>query len=244
MCVSVFIMILNVVCYAVPFAFTRTPITIIMLLGFGFGIPACGYFGAKERSKTLIGAFWCCNGCNLALLILLLIATSILLAIFAVALQFLPAYADCCDQFRACDWNATATGTGADGCTSCAVNATDAPIVYMVGSDMCAPEGGGPAPPSAFAYLAATAQGTDVADFDDASASGSGGEGQTAICLGRAECRVIDYIKDWRVTRPVVGIFLGLFIVLMIPTVRHPRCPHQATVGLKSLFSDRDDLSW
>ena len=109
---------------------------------------------------------------------------------------------------------------------------------------ICAlPKAAGP-PPSAFAYLAATAQGTDVADFDDASASGSGGEGQTAICLGRAECRVIDYIKDWRVTRPVVGIFLGLFIVLMIPTVRHPRCPHQATVGLKSLFSDRDDLSW
>ena len=231
MCVSIFIMILNVLCYAVPFAFTRTPMTIILLLGFGFGIPGCGYFGAKERSKTLIGAFWCCNSCNLAILIVLLIFTSMILAYLAVILQFLPALSNCCDQFRACDWNATATnGTGAGGCTSCAVNATNVPSAYMVGSDMCDSQGGGPAPPSTFAYLAATAQGTDVADVDDASGSG----GENIVCLGMTECRLIDYIKDWRVTRPVLGLFLALFIVLMIPSVRHS--PHQDTVGLKPLL--------
>lgn len=217
-CVSVFIMILNVICYAVPFALTKTPTTIIMLLGFGFGIPACGYFGARNRSKALVGCFWCCNGCNLAILIALLIISSIFLALFAFILQFLPGYGDCCNQFSACDWNATST---AAGCQSCAINQTDAPVVYMEGSDMCAARGGEPTPPSAFAYLVARAQGTEEDVYLSAADSGSGEE--ETVCLNQASCQIVDRIKDWRVTRPIVGIFLALFIVLMIPTVSpHP----------------------
>ncbi len=221
-CVSAFIFILNAICYAVPFAYTRTPMTMVMLLGFGFGIPACGYFGAKNRSKSLLGCFWCCNGCNLVILIALLIVASIGLAIFAVFLEFLPNYGDCCEQFRACGWDATNT-TGAAGCDTCAQNRTDMPIVYMEGSDMCTSQNGEPVPPTTFeyAYVAATAQGSmDTEMYLDDDASGSG-NGMEAICLSQADCRVIDSIKGWRVTRPVVGIFLALFIVLMIPTVSY-----------------------
>ncbi len=219
-CVSAFILILNVICYAVPFAFTKTPMSMVMLLGFGFGIPACGYLGAKNRSKSLLGCFWCCNACNLAILIALLIASSILLAIFAVFLEFLPDFSDCCDQFRSCGWDASSNSTRA--CETCARNQTGMPIVYMEGSDMCTSQNGEPVAPTAFAYVSATAQGSDNRDvyLADDSASGSG-DGDDAVCLGDSECRVLDFIKGWKVTRPVVGIFLALFIVLMIPTVRH-----------------------
>lgn len=41
-----------------------------MYIGAGAGVvlallvPACGYFGAKERNTTLLQCFWCCNACG------------------------------------------------------------------------------------------------------------------------------------------------------------------------------------
>jgi len=41
---------------------------LVLLVGLGFAgcIPACGYLGAKQRSKPLLGLFTCCNGCAMA----------------------------------------------------------------------------------------------------------------------------------------------------------------------------------
>merc|ERR1719240_129581 len=30
-------------------------------------VPACGYFGAKQRSRPLLGLFTCCNGCAMCI---------------------------------------------------------------------------------------------------------------------------------------------------------------------------------
>lgn len=68
-CISIFIFFLNIIAYAVPFAFTRNAFSLLMMIGFALCIPGCGYGGAKYRSKSLVGCFWCCNLCNLILLV-------------------------------------------------------------------------------------------------------------------------------------------------------------------------------
>ena len=214
-------MIFNVVCYAVPFALTRHPVTILSLFGFGFGIPACGYFGARNRSKPLVGCFWCCNICNLAILIVLLVLCSLLLGVFGLLLDNLPDYARCCAQFRACDWDVNATA--ALGCHECLVNQTDAPVVYMAGTEMCLGRGDEPPPPTAFQHFISTAQGDDLVGVSDAADESGSGSDIKHLCFDEQECRVLDFVKGWRVTPAVVGIFLALFVALMVPTV-HNRC--------------------
>lgn len=215
-CASVFIMLLNIVCYAVPFALTKFPLSMLALLGFGLGVPACGYFGARNRSKPLLGCFWCMNCCNLVTLIILLCISGVFLAMFRPLLEELPAYADCCDQFRNCDWNASAVG-----CSSCIVNNADAPVTYM--QERCDADGIEPAASSTFQSFVATSRGTeDYSDMEfDASGSGSSADEQKSLCLGRRECQIIVYIRHWRVTGTVVGVFLTLFILLMLPTVSY-----------------------
>ena len=39
--------------------------TFFVNIGFGLLIPLCGYFGARDKNKTLLTCFWCCNLCTL-----------------------------------------------------------------------------------------------------------------------------------------------------------------------------------
>lgn len=77
--------------------------------------PACGYFGAKNRSKPLLSCFACCNG-TWAVLSLLAVAASLFLSLhshsFLAGEDYIHGMASCCKgKLSDCDFAMT------DSCT-------------------------------------------------------------------------------------------------------------------------------
>jgi len=70
-----------------------------------FCVPACGYFGAKNKNKELLCAFWSCNAlsvcCGTTLIIVLLLVGTLFGSI--IKLGFADSEA-CCKQLQACNF--------------------------------------------------------------------------------------------------------------------------------------------
>ena len=105
LCSCAYILLVNGVGYGLQIALARTVGTIVLAAIFALAVPACGYFGAKQRSKPLVACFWCCNVCNLLGLLAVAALLSLLLAnANNLIFEFIDPINDCCSQFEGCDW--------------------------------------------------------------------------------------------------------------------------------------------
>lgn len=158
-------------------------------------VPACGYFGAKQRSKPLLGAFWCCNGCNACVMTTYIICVWIVMKAVHAKLPVggeeetiqqlinnaLPDMQTCCKELTTCDFSPT-------DCTGCNVKSLDT-IMYPIGAPLC-PD-------------------TD----DDGSADGNGG----AFCVDSNTCTGIEIVPDsFKLSD---GIFYAVIAFLMLSCV-------------------------
>ena len=136
------------------YSFIGLPITTIVSfvvgLAFALLVPACGYFGAKNRSKGLLGCFTCCSCLNMFKNVLYIVGFGLIFSLLHVTL---PCHNDdpqdtagchdliwygenaleesqaCCKTFADCKFDA-------ESCTSCAlplVNIT----MYVEGDAHC-----------------------------------------------------------------------------------------------------------
>ena len=80
--IAAFMMLWTVVSQAYMFSLVHSLGGLLSGLAFGGCVPACGYFGAKQRSKPLVGLFTCCNCCAMLSLGSYIVLTFIALAVF------------------------------------------------------------------------------------------------------------------------------------------------------------------
>jgi len=157
------------------FVYTRDVQVLLVGLCFAGCVPACGYFGAKERSKPLLGLFTCCNGCAMCmfpiLIAVMFVAVSVLNAKFTIGTEreslmeainnALPEMKTCCKEMADADFAVDFHG--------CHVAALDADV-YPVGSAFCPSE--------------------------DDPADGSSSAASNAFCLQPNDCTGIEKIAS------------------------------------------------
>jgi hypothetical protein len=69
----------------------------------GFLVPACGYFGAKNKDKNLLCAFWGCNACSLCCSITSIIGIVFVATVFGAFMSAgIAPIQDCCKELEAC----------------------------------------------------------------------------------------------------------------------------------------------
>eukprot|EP01051_Picozoa_sp_SAG22_P008169 SAG22_NODE_607_length_8603_cov_4.554327_9_plen_354_part_00 len=86
----------------------------LITIGCALCVPACGYFGAKNKNKELLCAFWGCNGLSVCCTITMAVTLLFVGAILGVAFKAVMALGDvakqCCPTLGVCAF-------AADGCT-------------------------------------------------------------------------------------------------------------------------------
>lgn len=183
-------------------------------LGFAGCVPACGYFGAKQRSKPLVGLFTCCNCCGMIgmgfYIVLAIIALSIFNTSFDIAGEHqtlkhlintaLPEMQVCCKQLQACDF--------ALSCEGCHIAAFDGEMLPL-GSAGCAQDDGssaGAPVTSADVFFSGEAA---VVSSDGSSAADGGN-----FCVDSNTCQAITNVSSTFTFSN--GMFYGLIVVLVL----------------------------
>ena len=92
-----------VIYYTFLFVESGAPV-IIVNLGVALLIPACGYFGAKNKNKGLLCAFWGCNFLTCLCFGCLAICILVIIAIFHQWLAILHPFSDCCAKIDTCGY--------------------------------------------------------------------------------------------------------------------------------------------
>ena len=180
------------------FIYARDLQVLVVGLCFAGCEPACGYFGAKQRSKSLVGLFTCCNGfamcCFATSIVLVFILVGVLNAQFTIGTEHeslmdvinhaLPEMKACCKEMVAADFDVEFQG--------CRVAALDAEA-YPVGSAFC------PTP-------------------SDGSAGGDGSAATDVFCIDSNTCRAIAQISDdVKVSNTMFYVLIALYILACIP---------------------------
>jgi hypothetical protein len=181
------------------FVYTRDVQLLLVGLCFAGCIPACGYFGAKERSKPLLSLFTCCNGCAMCMfatsIVMIVVVMSVLNAKFSLGTEHeslmevinnaLPEMKMCCKELVDADFAATFQG--------CHVAALDADV-YPVGAPLCPTE-------------------DDPSDGSDGSSAAS-----DAFCLDSNSCTGIEKIgSDVQLSNVMFCALIALYILACIP---------------------------
>eukprot|EP01043_Picozoa_sp_COSAG02_P008548 COSAG02_NODE_275_length_26232_cov_85.210424_13_plen_339_part_00 len=100
----------SVLYYGLMFAETGSTQTIAQLL-LALLVPACGYFGAKNKSQGLLCAFWGCNLLQCIGFVCIAIVLLMILSIFGLYIKILQPFSDCCQKLETCGFGADCTCT-------------------------------------------------------------------------------------------------------------------------------------
>lgn len=203
-------------------------------------VPGCGYFGAKQRNKSLVGCFCCCNGCCMFLMTLQaagLIGIVYLLnstpgnLTHSFEWYINNGFADarvCCGQFDTCGWDAPP----ATPCNTCLMPTVDI-TAYSINAEQCQEAHGnhtGPAPPVERVTLDSTSLQV-VTTHEQLGAAVAANE-TFIFCLAQAECHEIQALPaGFSVS---TGMFAGVAVAMLIACI-------PATLGCcwgYSLYSD------
>ena len=123
-------------------------------------VPACGYFGAKNKNKGLVCAFWGCNLLSCIGFACMGILLVFVLAIFSQWIKILQPFSKCCTEVEACGFG--------DGCT-CTYQYAGATLYFGAG-DECSGGGGSL---------------SSGADFHSAMMTSTGADGDCSCCTGQ-----------------------------------------------------------
>ena len=128
--ISVLILILGAASQILYFALFGGSWVLVFGLAIALSVPACGYYGAKQRSKSLLGCFACCNCCiALGFFVCMCLAIGFLQILHdPVTAGSTRTYEDfinqCwsdmapgCDQMKVCDFGPSCPPFRMQGCT-------------------------------------------------------------------------------------------------------------------------------
>jgi hypothetical protein len=194
--IAAFMMLWTVVSQAYMFSLVHSLGGLLSGLAFGGCVPACGYFGAKQRSKPLVGLFTCCNCCAMLSLGSYIVLTVIALAVFNADVNIngehqslkhlintaLPEMQACCKQLDACDFEAAGCGAAAAVCHIAALDAEMLPSTDPSTDPACLHQN----------VTSAAAFSTDNAFLGELDGSSAGTPG--VFCVDGNTCKGIDSV--------------------------------------------------